>query len=77
MLKHVPEKVLKTFQNMLLYSKKVIMLQNNNGRREKNNNNLKRRSNNNINNIADRLTKFGGKIKKKMSLEYFFNFLWI
>ena len=53
------------------------MLQNNNGRREKNNNNLKRRSNNKINNIADRITKFGGKIKKKMSLEYFFNFLWI
>ena len=77
MLKHVPEKVLKTFQNMLLYSKKVIMLQNNNGRREKNNNNLKRRSNNNINNIADRITKFGETIKKKMSLEYFFNFLWI
>ena len=51
------------------------MLQNNNGRREKNNNNLN--SNNNINNIADRITKFGGKIKKKMSLEYFFNFLWI
>lgn len=53
------------------------MLQNNNDRREKNNNNLKRRSNNNINNIADRITKFEGKIKKKMSSEYFFNFLWI
>ena len=72
MLKHMPEKTIKTFQNTLLYIKKAVVLKNNNGRRENNNNDLKRRSNNNI---ANRITKFAGEIKKKKFIEYLFNFL--
>ena len=37
MLKHIPEKALKTFQNKLLYSKKAVSLKSDNGRKENNN----------------------------------------
>ena len=58
----MPKKDLKSFQNLLLYSQKAVMLKNNNDRRENNNNDLKRRGDNNI---ADRISKFAGEIKKK------------
>ena len=62
MLKDMPKKDLKSFQNLLFYSQKAVMLKNNNDRRENNNNDLKRRGDNNI---ADRISKFAGEIKKK------------
>ena len=58
----MPKNDLKSFQNLLFYNQKAVMLRNNNDRRENNNNDLKRRGDNNI---ADRISKFAGEIKKK------------
>ena len=55
MQKHMREKALETFQNMLLYSKKAVVLKNNNDRRENKNNDKNRRSDSSI---ADRANKF-------------------
>ena len=37
MLKHIPEKALKTFQDTLLYSEKAVSLKSDNDRKENNN----------------------------------------
>ena len=66
MLKHMPEKAIKTFQNALLYSKKAVGLKEDNDRRQNNNNELKKRSDNNI---SDRITEFVGEFNRKKSLQ--------
>ena len=62
MLKHMPKKALKTFQNTLLCNRKFVVLKKHNDRRESNNNDLKIRSDNNI---ADKTFKFASEIRKK------------
>ena len=58
----MPEKALKTFQNILLYSKKAVVLENNNSRRENNNNGQNKR---NDSNIANKINKFVSIIKNR------------
>ena len=52
----------KTISKHGAVSKKTGVLKDNNDRRENNNNELKKRSDNNI---ADRISKFAGSVKKK------------
>ena len=62
MLKHMPNDALKTFDEKLLYSRKLIKLSGNNDRRPNNDNDADNRTDDNL---TDRLDKFSDLISKE------------
>ena len=65
MLKHMPTKALETFDETLLYSKKIVKLRDNVDRRPNNDNSVNKRSDDNIN---DQIDDFSDLINKKKDL---------
>ena len=74
MLKHLPQKVLDTIKEMLLYSKLPVIIPRNNNRRSFNSNTPADRTDQNLSN---RITSFNALISQKLyyriPLKYFVN----